>query len=79
MDIKHLTLGELAKIEELSGMSVDAFGDDTKPRMKMLIALAYVIEKRKDPKVTLMQIENMTSEDVAAIIDSVKVEPEIKK
>jgi hypothetical protein len=79
MDISKLTLGELAKIEELGGMSIDSFGDEGKPKMKMLIALAYVIKRREDKNVTLLQIENMTSDEVTTIIDSVQVTDAEKK
>lgn len=49
MDISKLTLGEVAKVEELSGQSMRNFGDDTQPMGKMLAALAFVARRRTDP------------------------------
>lgn len=52
IDIQRLTLGEVAKIEELSGQSISSIGDDNSPKGKTLAALAFVAKKREDPKFT---------------------------
>jgi signal recognition particle subunit SEC65 len=62
--MSDLTLGELAKIEELGGKNISALEDSANPQIKMIIALMYVVEKRDNPATTLMQIENKTLEDL---------------
>jgi hypothetical protein len=81
MDIKKLTLGELAKVEELGGASISSLQDESKPKLKMLIALAYVIKKRENPKITLIEVESMPMDELDALIgdiDSPEAEAEGK-
>ena len=49
---KSLTIGEMAKIEELSGLSVAQFDDNDKPRGLFMAAMAFVVKKREEPKLT---------------------------
>lgn len=51
-DINKLTLGEVAKIEELSGKPISAIGDDDAPKGLALAALVFVAKRREDPKFT---------------------------
>lgn len=46
-DIQKLTLGELAKVEELAGLSMSALGDDAAPKGLALAALAMVVKRRQ--------------------------------
>lgn len=48
MDINTLTLGEVAKIEELSGQSVAALAKDDAPKGLSMAAMAYVTKRRTD-------------------------------
>lgn len=68
MDIKKLTLGELAKVEELGGQSISALQDESKPKMKMLMALAFVIKKRENPELTMKDVENLQMEELENLI-----------
>jgi hypothetical protein len=76
MDIKNLTMGEISKVEELSGMPIAALADDDKPKGKLMAALAFVIRRREDPKFTLEAANNMTMDEINALLlgdeDSVK-------
>lgn len=49
LDIQRLTLGEVAKIEELSGQSIASIGEEDKPKGLALAALAFVTKRREDP------------------------------
>lgn len=62
--MSDLTLGELAKIEELGGKNISALEDSENPQIKMIMALMYVVEKRENPSITFMQIENKTLDDL---------------
>jgi hypothetical protein len=46
-DVKSLTLGEIDRIEELSGRSIDSIGDDGAPKGKMLAAMVFVMKRRE--------------------------------
>lgn len=79
MDIKTLTLGEVSKIEELSGLPLSALAEDDKPKGKLLAALALVIKRREDPKFTYEMASQMTTQDVMTLIDSDEVDEAEKK
>lgn len=49
IDVNSLTLGEVAKVEDLSGQPIAAFADEDKPKGLALAALAFVWRKRSDP------------------------------
>lgn len=69
MDIKNLTMGEIAKVEELSGQPLAALADDDKPKGKLMAALAFVIKRREDPKFTLESANNMTMAEITALLE----------
>lgn len=68
MDMSKLTLGEIAQIEDISGLPVSALADDDKPKAKSLIALAYVMTKRTNPQFTINEAEALTMEDLQAFM-----------
>lgn len=74
IDINTLTLGEVAKIEELSGMPISAIGDDDKPKGLALAALAFVAKRREQlaagqkPSFTWNQAQDLTFDDAQAIL-----------
>jgi hypothetical protein len=47
LDFTRLTLGEVAKLEQLSGLSLDRIGDEDAPKGKLLAAMAYVASRRR--------------------------------
>lgn len=67
-DIEHLTLGEIAQLEDLSGMSLSEFSDDKAPKAKFLIAMAYLAKRREDPAFSFSQAEAMTLTDLNAVL-----------
>lgn len=46
-DFKTLTLGEVAQIEKLSGLSIAAIEDDEAPKGNALAAVAMIIKRRE--------------------------------
>lgn len=48
LDIDNLTLGELAKVEELSGQSLASFGSEAAPQGLLLAALSYTALRRQN-------------------------------
>ena len=49
LNINSLTLGEVAKVEELSGLPFSSIAEDDKPKGLALAALAFVAKRRVDP------------------------------
>lgn len=68
MDIKNLTMGEISKVEELSGLPLAALAEDDKPKGKLMAALALVIKRREDPKFTLEMANQMTMAEITALL-----------
>ena len=69
IDINDLTIAEVVEIEELTGLPFDAMGDSSKPKGKMLQALAFISKRRTNP--------DFTWEDAGALkIDLANTEPD---
>jgi hypothetical protein len=68
MDIQTLTLGEVSKIEEISGLPLSAMADEDKPKGKQMAAIAFVIMKRKDSTYTMKQAEELTFAEVTELL-----------
>lgn len=68
MDIKSLTMGEIAKIEELSGQPISALGLEDAPKGKLMAAFALVVKRRTDPKFTLEMANNLTMDEITSLM-----------
>lgn len=49
-DFKDLTGAELGMVEDLAGMGIGAFGDETKPQTKLMFAIGYAFARREGDK-----------------------------
>lgn len=68
-DINKLTLGEIAKFESLSNISIDQFDLDETPKGRAMAALAFIIKRRTgDPKFTWEQALDLTMAEVQEIL-----------
>ena len=52
IDINELTIAEIVEIEERTGLPFDALGDQSKPKGKLLQALAMISKRKEDPEFT---------------------------
>jgi hypothetical protein len=68
MDISNLTLGEIAKVEEVSGQALAQLSEDDAPKGRLLAALALVIKRRTNPKYSLEEAEALTMNDINALL-----------
>lgn len=68
IDLSKLTLGEVAKIEELSGQSIGAIGDETAPKGLALAALAFIAKRREDPTYKWNAAQELTLDDANEIL-----------
>lgn len=69
MDISRLTLGEVAKIEELSGQPISRLGEEDAPKGAVLAALAFVAKRRENPKFTWNDAQALTFDEANAILN----------
>jgi len=64
MDIKKLTAGELAWLEEYTNRSITTFTDSERPQTKVMLGVVYLFEKRKNPGYTIQHAEALTLEQL---------------
>lgn len=65
VDIDTLTLGEMETVEDLTGLGLDEIAaaiNRPGPKAKILLALAFVSERRTNPDVTLDDVRGMSIE-----------------
>ncbi|MBX3309711.1 MAG: hypothetical protein KF739_04660 [Cryobacterium sp.] len=68
-DFDALTLGEVSKIEELSGQSIASIADADSPKGKALAAMAMVVKRRTgDPAFTWNQACALTLDEANQIL-----------
>lgn len=62
IDLDGLTLGEMETVEDMTGLGLDevfeALGQKG-PKSKIVIALGFVTERRKNPDVTVDEVREM--------------------
>lgn len=68
MDINSLKIGEVATVEDIAGLPISSLGDPNAPKGKLLVALAYVINKRNNPKYTQFEAEQLTMEEISNLL-----------
>lgn len=67
--IDQLTIGETAKVEELSGLPISALADEDRPKAKLLAALYFVFKKREDPAFSWNEAMGATFDEIAEYLD----------
>lgn len=69
LDINTLTLGEIAALEKMSGLSVDQMGDDASPKGDLLAAMAVIVKKRAgDTDFTFKKAQQLSMAEVQKIL-----------
>lgn len=69
LDLDALTLGEIATIEGIAKMPIDAIGDDEAPRGNALAALAMIAKRRAGfPAYKLAEALALTADEALNII-----------
>ena len=68
MDVTKLTIGEMAKVEELSGSPMGHFGNDDKPQAMLMAALVFVLKKRENPDFKFAQALEMDTDELAEFL-----------
>jgi len=68
IDIESWTMKELAELESLSGLSLQAIGEDDSPKARLMIAMTYIAKRREDPSFKYAQAERMTLDEISAFL-----------
>lgn len=69
IDINSLTLGEIAKFEDLSNQSIQVLGNAESPKGRALAALAFIIKRRTgDPHFTWQAAQELTMDEANEIL-----------
>jgi hypothetical protein len=68
-DIDSLTLGEIARVEDISKMSIKKFSDEDSYVGRMTAALAYVVKRRTEPTYQFDQALNLTQREVNELLN----------
>jgi|GEM_PF-2662314 len=81
IDLSTLTLGEVARIEELSGQSISSIGVTEAPKGKAMAAIAMTIKRRNgEPNFTFNAALALSMDEVNALLgvddDEVIEDPE---
>jgi len=66
MDVTKLKMKELAEVEKLSGMTMSEWSE---PTAKLTMAIAFVIGKKSNAKLTWEDVEDMTIEEMTKIAE----------
>jgi hypothetical protein len=69
MNVNELTLGDVAEVEDLSGQPLASLSDTKAPKGKLMVALAYIIKRKQDPKFTLEHAKKLTMEEIEGLFD----------
>jgi hypothetical protein len=69
LKVNTLTLGEIAKFEDLSGQTLDSLSDGEKPKGLALAAMAFVAKRREDPKFSWNDAQNLTLADIDGLLE----------
>ena len=73
MNIQNFKMKDLAEVETLSGMTMDEW--ETGSKVKLTMAIAYVMKKKTNPETTWEEIENMGIDEINSLVE----EPEAPK
>lgn len=68
MNVNKLTLGEIAKVEELSGISINEIGSGHSPQAKAMAALVFVMKRREDQSFTFKDAMDLNMDEVNEIL-----------
>jgi len=76
-DYSTLTLGEVAFIEDLSGLSISAIADDEMPKGKAMAAIATVLKRRSGhPDFKFNDALNLTMAEINELMGTEEDEDE---
>lgn len=66
--IERLTVGDIAIVEEHTGVGISALGDEEAPKGKMLAALVFVVKRKTDKEFTFNDALDLTMAEATEIL-----------
>ena len=78
MNVNDLTLGEVEEVENYSGLPIAALADPEARKGKLLVALAWVIKRKEDPKFSLEHAKRLSMGDITALLTDEDADPKEK-
>lgn len=79
VDINTLTLGEVALVEQLSGLAIDQLGEAGVPKGKLYAAIIFAFDKRHNPDAKFEEALNTPMADLAAYFSDDAEDPKEAK
>lgn len=73
--LQKMTLGEVATVEKLSGLSIVDVGEPGTPLGKFMAAIAYVWRKRTDPGFTFEDALNLPMDELNGLLGGEEPDP----
>jgi hypothetical protein len=67
LDFDKMTIGELAKVEDLTGLSIGALMRPDAPQAKKIAAIAVIVRKRRGEPLSWADALELTMTDIQAI------------
>lgn len=77
--MQKLTVGDVAAVEDLCGLSISNIGDESSPKGKMLAAMVFVIRKKQDKDFTFNDALEMQFEEVTQFLGLDEAEDDPKE
>lgn len=80
MSYEKLNMQEIASVERIAGQSVRKLADEDAPISNLLTAIAYMVQKREDPKLNFEAFsKSVTLEEVMKLVTGEEEDEELKK
>lgn len=68
MDLSNLKMKDFIEVEKLSGLTMDEW---EKPTIQLTMAMAFVTGKKTNPNLKWSDIEEMTMEEMTALVEGI--------
>lgn len=77
--IDTLTIGEAAEVETLSGIALDELEAPGKPKMRLVMALYFILKRRDNPELSFVDVGSVPLSDISKYLDSVQTDADPKE
>lgn len=78
MNVNELTMGEIDEVETYAGVPLSSLTSSETSNTKLLIGLAWVINRKTDPKFSLEHAKKLTMNEITAMLEDDDTDPKVK-
>ncbi len=75
MNVNDLTMGEIDEVETFAGQPLSTLASTEQSNTKLLIGLAWVINRKADPKFTLEHAKKLTMNEITSLLEDDEDDP----